>query len=330
MTRFALLALACAAVAEVHDVTAERYHHTFDHRHPVLRRIKPNDTVITRTLDAGGQDWRGLRVSTPPNPLTGPFSIDGAEPGDALVVHIQRIRMNRNWGWSAFRLGPYAITPESIEGIYSRQYKKDLIRPGRADLVPWDIDLQRKTVKLREPASKVHPMEFPARPMLGCIGVAAPGDFAPTSTISGTYGGNMDYNEIVEGVTVTLPVYHPGALLFVGDGHALQADGEPTGTGVETSMDVSFTVSLRKKADLPGQRVENDEYIITVGSQPEFVSSLDRTIRVATSDMVDWLVKEYRMEPYAAHLLIGYQGRYDVVTVAGSLALRIPKKSLPK
>jgi acetamidase/formamidase len=116
----------------------------------------------------------------------------------------------------------------------------------------------------------------------------------------------------------------------VGDGHALQADGEPTGTGVETSMDVTFTVELRKKANLPGPRVENDEYIIAVGSQPEFVSSLDRTLRVATSDMVDWLVREYKMELFAAHLLVGYQGRYDVVTVAGSLALRIPKRALPK
>jgi acetamidase/formamidase len=329
-----LLLLSCAglapALAEVHQVTAERYYHTFDHRHPVLRRIKPNDTVITHTLDAGGQDMKGERKSTPPNPLTGPFFIEGAEPGDALAVRFQRIRMNRNWGWSAYRLGLYAVTPESIEGTYSRRYKEDLIRPGRADLVPWDLDLQRQTVKLREPVSKVHPMEFAARPMLGCVGVAAAGDFAPTSGISGTYGGNMDYNEIVEGVTVYLPVYHPGGLLFVGDGHALQADGEPTGTGVETSMDVTFTVELRKKANLPGPRVENDEYIIAVGSQPEFVSSLDRTLRVATSDMVDWLVKEYKMEPFAAHLLVGYQGRYDVVTVAGSLALRIPKRALPK
>jgi acetamidase/formamidase len=140
----------------------------------------------------------------------------------------------------------------------------------------------------------------------------------------------MDYNEIVEGATVMLPVYHPGGLLFVGDGHALQADGEPTGTGVETSMDVEFTVGLRKKANLPGPRLDNADYIIAIASQPEFVSSLDRTVRVATSDMVDWLVREYRMEPFAAHLLVGYQGRYDVITVAGSVGLRIPKRSLPK
>jgi acetamidase/formamidase len=331
MPRVILLCLlATTGLAEVHEVTTTTYFHSFDHRHPVLKRIKSGDSVVTRTIDAGGQDHKGDRVSTPANPLTGPFYIENAEPDDALVIRFSRIRMNRNWGWSNYRLGLFALSQESIEGVYPRRYKDDLIRPGRSDLVPWDIDLQRGTVRLREPRSKVHLMEFAARPMLGCVGVAAPGVFAPTSGISGTYGGNMDYNEIVEGATVMLPVYHPGGLLFVGDGHALQADGEPTGTGVETTMDVTFTVELRKKANLPGPRVENEEYIIAVASQPEFVSSLDRTVRIATSDMVDWLVKEYQMEPFAAHLLVGYQGRYDVITVGGSVGLRIPKKSLPK
>jgi acetamidase/formamidase len=223
----------------------------------------------------------------------------------------------------------YAVTPESIEGIHPRSYRKGAVVPERDDIVKWSIDLTRNTVRLLEPASKVHKMEFAARPMLGCVGVAAPGVFAPTSGISGPYGGNMDYNEIVEGATVILPVYHPGGLLFIGDGHALQGDGEPTGTGVETSMDVTLKVELRKKASLDNPRVETATHIISVGSQPEFVSSLDRSLRLATSDMVNWLVKEYRMEPWAAHLLVGYQGRYDVITVAGSMALRIPRSSLP-
>ena len=117
--------------------------------------------------------------------------------------------------------------------------------------MPWDLDLTRQTVRLREPSSAVHRLEFPAKPMLGCVGVAPAGDFAPTSSPSGSYGGNLDYNEIGEGATVILPVYHPGALLFIGDGHALQGDGEPTGTGIETSMDVEFIVELRKKAASP-------------------------------------------------------------------------------
>jgi amidase len=128
---------------------------------------------------------------------------------------------------------------------------------------------------------------------------------------------------------VLLPVYQPGALLFIGDGHALQGDGEATGTGIETSMAVEFTADVRKGGNLTGPRVETDEYLISIGSQPEFVSLLNRALQMATSDMVNWLVTEFKLEPWAAHLLIGYQGKYDVVTVAGSMALRVPKKYLP-
>jgi acetamidase/formamidase len=147
--------------------------------------------------------------------------------------------------------------------------------------------------------------------MLGCVGVAAQGDFGPSSGISGPYGGNMDYNQIVEGTTVVLPVYHPGALLFIGDGHALQGDGEPIGNGVETSMDVEFTVEVRKRAGLSTPRLETPEFLASIGSQPEFVSPLDRALQIATSDMVEWLVRDYKLEPWAAHLLVGYQGKYE-------------------
>jgi acetamidase/formamidase len=172
-------------------------------------------------------------------------------------------------------------------------------------------------------------MEFPAIPMLGCIGVAAPGDFAPTSGPAGSYGGNMDYNRVREGATVILPVYHPGALLYLGDGHALMGDGEPTGNGIETSMDVEFSVDIAAKMSLDGPRLENAESIVSIGSQPEFVSSLNRALAMATTDMVKWLAGEYKLEPWAAHLLVAFQGQYDIVTVSGSMALRIPKRYLP-
>ena len=317
------------ALAQSKPIVAETYYNTFSRAHAPLARIRPGETVSTKTIDASGRDETGTVRARPSNPLTGPFYVEGAEPGDALVVRFSRVRMNRNWGWSAYRLGLYSLTPESIEGIYPNRYRPNEIIAERANVVPWDLDLTRQTVRLREPASAVHRMEFPAKPMLGCVGVAPAGDFAPTSSPSGAYGGNLDYNEIGEGSTVMLPVYHPGALLFLGDGHALQGDGEPIGTGVETSMAVEFSVELRKKVTLTGPRVETAEHIISVGSQPEFASSTNRGVQMATSDMVNWLTSEYKMEPWAAHLLIGYQGRYDIVTVAGSVALRIPKKQLP-
>lgn len=327
--RLALL-LFFATSANAETILATRYYNSFDHRHPVLARIKPGQAIDTKTIDAGGFDYAGQKKGERGNPLTGPFFIEGAEPGDAIAVHFDKMRMNRDFGWSGARLGLYALAPETVEGLYRRPTKPNAAIPGREDLFRWNIDLAKSTVRLADPVSAVHKFEFAAKPMMGCVGVAAAGVFAPTSGISGPYGGNMDYNEIGEGSTVILPVSHAGALLFIGDAHALQADGEPTGTGVETSMDVTFTVQLRKKGAPENPRVETATHIISVGSQPEFVSSLDRALRLATSDMAAWLMKDYKMEPWAAHMLIGYQGRYDVVTVAGSLALKIPKSALPR
>ena len=316
-------------MAETHTIAPSQFFNSFHNRHTPLAKIKPGDVVVTKTIDASGRDQAGKLVGEPSNPLTGPFYVEGAAPGDAIAVTFRRIRMNRSWGFTNFRLGLYALTPEAIEKAYPATYKEGAVYKGRSNAVPWDIDLQKATVRLREPVSQKVRMEFAARPMLGCVGVAAAGDFGPSSGISGPYGGNMDYNEIVEGTTVILPVFHPGALLFIGDGHALQGDGEPIGNGIETSMDVEFTVELRKGARLGNPRVETSDSIVSVGSQPEFVSSLDRGLQLATSDMVQWLTSEYQIEPWAAHLLIGYQGKYDIITVAGSVGLRIPKRVLP-
>ncbi len=316
--------------SQTYQVAADSFYHTFFHRHPVLKRIRPGDIIRTKTLDAAGYDEKGDNRAAGGNPLTGSFFVEGADPGDILIVHLRKLTMNRNWGFTAYRLGLFSLLPSTIEGLYPNRYKDSLVFPvpGRT-LIPWDIDLKTKTVKLREPVSKTIKLEFPAKPMLGCIGVAPRGEFAPTSIPSGSYGGNLDYNEISEGTDVILPVYHPGALLFIGDAHALQGDGEPTGNGIETSMDVEFQVEIQKKGNLTGPRVETNDYIISIGSQPEFVSSLDRALQMATSDMANWLVQDYGLEPWAAHLLIGYQAQYDVVTVAGSMALKIPKKYLP-
>src|SRR5262249_61265973 len=106
--------------------------------------------------------------------------------------------------------------------------KDDLVRPGRSNLIPWELDLERQTARLKEPASNVIKLEFPAKPMLGCVGVAPAGDFAPTSGPSGNYGGNLDYNEIGEGSVVMLPGYQPGALLFRGQRRVVQAGRVPT------------------------------------------------------------------------------------------------------
>ncbi|MSU51534.1 MAG: acetamidase [Opitutus sp.] len=332
MAALLLSCLASAVAAEPTTVLATTYHRTFSAAHPVLKRIRPGELVATKTIDSGGRDETGEQRSEGGNPLTGPFFVEGAEPGDALLVHFKQVRINRAWGTTSARLGMFALTPESIAALhpmYAPNYMPDKVTPGKSNRLKWEVDLERGVVRLTDPKSAVAKLEFPIKPMLGCVGVAPAGDFAPTSTPAGSYGGNLDYNQIGEGAIVMLPVYHPGALLFIGDGHALQGDGEPTGNGVEISMDVQFTTTLKKAANLTGPRVETSDFIISVGSQPEFVSSLDRSIKLATSDMSTWLIDEYKMEPWAAHMLIGFQGKYDVVTVAGSMGLRIPKKYLP-
>jgi acetamidase/formamidase len=313
-----LFFLSWAMAAETHTVAAEKYYRTFSHQNPVLKRIQAGDTVITKTVDSGGKDEKGVERSEGGNPLTGPFYIEGVEAGDAIAVRFNKVRLNRNWGTSSNRLGLYSLTPESIEKIF----------PGRR--ASWEIDLGAKKVRVTDPSSGKTKLEFAAKPMLGCVGVAAPGDFAPTSGPAGSYGGNLDYNAVGEGATVILPAYHPGALLFIGDGHALQGDGEATGNGVETSMDVEFSVEVRKKMKLAGPRIETAQDIISVGAQPEFVSSLNRGLQMATTDMVDWLVTGYGLEPWVAHMLVSFQAKYEVVTVAGTMALRIPKAAIPK
>jgi acetamidase/formamidase len=310
------------------DIIATNYYRTFSRSHPVLARINPDERISTKTLDSGGQDLDGKHLSEPGNPLTGPFYIEGAATGDSISVHLHKVSLNRDWGYTSIRLGLVSLTPELVENVYSSEYKHDLVRKDRADILPWDIDLKRNTVRPRKPESNTASLEFEAQPMLGCIGVAPDGDFSPTSGPSGTYGGNIDYNQIAEGSTVHLPVYQEGALLYVGDGHALQADGEPLGTGIETSMDVEFSVTVNKGSRLAGVRVETETHIISVGSQPEFSSSLNIGLQMATSDMVLWIASDYGWEDWAAHILVGMVGVYDVVTVAGSMALRIPKDNL--
>jgi amidase len=324
-----LLAFASPAYAQVITIKPDTFFNTLWRGHPVVARIKPGDIAATRLLDAGARDHMNVQRAQPSNPMVGPIYIEGAEAGDAIGVTFRKVRPSRGTAWSFYRLGYFSLTGSAIENNYPNSYKPDLVRPGRSDLLLWDVDTIKGTVKLREPVSARHRLEFPMEPMLGVVGVAPAGDFAPTSGPSREYGGNMDFNEVREGSTVWLPVYHPGALLFLADGHALMADGEPTGAGIETSMDVEFTVAVRKAARFTGPRVVTSDYIISVGSQAEFISTLDRAVQIATSDMVRWLVDDYKLESWAAHMLISAKAEYEVVTVMGSAAIKIAKRWLP-
>ena len=233
------LVAACSLAAATHTIYPDYHSRVFSaYKEPVLR-INSGDTVITRTWDSGGQDLKGVRHIQHPyvypesgNPLMGPFYIEGAELGDALEVHIDKLRLNRNFGYTSYRLMPGALNAGAK--LYENFYKQDAVRPGNATLIPWDLDLERGVANPRLLEGSSFKFDLPVKPMLGCIGVAPPGDQVQTSGPAGNYGGNMDYNDVAEGATIYFPVYHKGAFFYVGDGHALQGDGEGLGSGIET------------------------------------------------------------------------------------------------
>ena len=330
-----LALLAVTAAAETHTIYPEHHSRVFTAAKEPVLRIKSGDTVVTRTWDSGGQDYKGMRHLQHPyvypesgNPLMGPFYIEGAEYGDALEVHLDKVRLNRNWGYTSYRLSREILN--SSDNLYPNVYKMDALRPKRADLIPWDLDLERGVATPRLLQGSGYKFSIAVKPMLGCIGVAPPGDEVWTSGPASTHGGNMDYNDIVEGATVFFPVYHPGAHFFIGDGHAVQADGEGLGSGVETSLDVQFTVRVHKAKRLSIPRLVNNDYIISIGSQPEFRSSMDFGLRMANSDMIRWLTSEYGLTDPEAHLLMGTVAQHKIVTYFGTMATLIPRRYLPK
>jgi acetamidase/formamidase len=319
--------------AATHEIYPDHHSRVFSaHQQPVLR-IRSGDTVITKTWDSGGQDQTGKRHLQHPyvypesgNPLMGPFYIEEAERGDGLEVHLDKVRLNRNWGYTSYRLSGEILTAGAAEGQYKNVYKMDAVRPQRADLIPWDLDLEKQTASPRLLASSGFRFQIPVRPMIGCIGVGAPGDEVITSGPAGPYGGNMDYNDVIEGATLWFPVFHKGAYFYVGDGHAVQGDGEGLGSGVETSLDVQFTVRVHKAKRLSIPRLVNAEYLVSIGSQPEFRSSMEFGLRSANADMLRWLTEEYKLSAPEANLLLGTVVQHKIVTYYGTIATLIPRK----
>jgi amidase len=302
-----------------HSFEAQVFHRRFSAAIPPALRIFPGDTVRTKTVDAGGTDWTGVRRSNGGNPQTGPFYIEGALPGDVIVVHLHRVRLNRD----------YAIAGQSIVG--------SAITPGYASgLTPvnnfnsrWKLDRQRGVATLERPTPALERFEIPLRPMMGCIGVAPAQKQSIRTQDSGPFGGNMDYNEIREGTSVYLPVYEPGALLFIGDGHAAQGDGELTGDALETSMDVEFSVELLPNQSIGTPRAQNSEYLMSIG----IAGDLQEALRVATSDLARWLTADHKLNAAEVASILGTVMRYDVADMVGtqmSIVAKVPRSAIAK
>jgi acetamidase/formamidase len=306
-----------AGAPQRHDFTPTTFHRQFSPtNHPVLS-VSPGDTIHTTTVDAGGTDEKGVTRVLGGNPETGPFYIESAMPGDTLAVHFTRLRLNRDW----------AI---SDDGIVDRGVDSDLavkMKDGFKN-VRWHLDPQRGVATSEKPGDHLKRYTVPLRPMLGCVAVAPRATQAPPGTgDSGRYGGNMDFNEIVEGATVYLPVSVPGALLYVGDAHAAQGDGELNGNALETSMDVEFTVDVVPRKSIMSPRVESATQIMAMG----LAGSLDDAFREATANMAQWLTDDYKLTPSEIAQVLGTAAQYKVSEVAdrnAGIVLKIDKDRL--
>lgn len=300
-----------------HEFTPTTFYRQFSGVNKPVLTVNPGDTIHTTTVDAGGNDEKGVPRVMGGNPETGPFYVESAQPGDTLVVHLVHLRLNRDWAMSD-------------DGVVGRALDSDLavkMKDGGKS-VRWHLDSQQGVATPEKPAEHLTHYSVPLKPMLGCVAVAPGLAGAPPATQdSGGWGGNMDFNEIIEGSTVYLPVRVPGALLYVGDGHAVQGDGELNGNALETSMDVEFTVDVIPGKHIPGPRVESPTHIMAMGLD----GSLDDAFRDATSNMADWLTSDYKLTPSEVAQVLGTAAEYKVSEAAdrnAGMILKINKERL--
>jgi acetamidase/formamidase len=285
-----------------HRFEPTRFPTTFGPHEPVLT-LRSGDSLVTRTVDAAGYDARGERVAEPPNPLTGPFFVEGAEPGDRLTVTIDAVTPNRPHGFGRASLAPNVVDPEFVP---------EMGYDPRNDGARWRVDTEACTVALERGHGPLAGLTLEVAPMLGCIGVAPSGGEAISTATSGRHGGNMDVRRLGPGATVTFPVFAEGALLFVGDPHALQGDGEISGTGVEISADVRLRVTVEKgRRPIGWPRGEAAGHRFTLGN----ARPLDQATQHATTEMVRWLMEDLGLTAADAGLLLSQTVRYDIGNV---------------
>jgi amidase len=314
----ASIALPCPALAVAQTITFTPTAGvpTFAVREPILR-LKPGATVETKTFSKPGDYYEG---GAWPGEV-GPFHIEGAAPGDTLVVKILRLRPNRDTAVSRY-------SPGGISGVAGDGRTRMLNDPLPARSFTWQIDRQRMTGTLDLPNSATKRIEVPLKPMLGRVAVAPAGQEAFGGLWPGDFGGNLDASDVREGATVFLPVFHDGALFYFGDGHALQGDGEIIGSGLETTMDVTFQFDVLKGKRIRWPRVEDDQHIMVLGS----VRPLIDAMRIAYVELIEWLVADYGFEKMEAFQLASQLGEVRVANVVDpnyTVVAKFPKRFLP-
>ena len=303
------------AAPETHRLVPTSGHLTFAARPPILT-VNPGDMLESETLwgdwyERPGGKWPGE---------VGPIAIAGAEPGDTLVVEILKVRPNRGTAISTQggRFG--ALVPDSRTAMLNDTFP-------RARYV-WRLDAERRSATVDLPGSASRTATVALRPMLGRVATAPEGGEAFDGLWPGPFGGNMDASDVREGTTVYLPVFHPGALFYFGDGHARQGDGEVCGSGLETSMEVAFRFGLQKKKAIEWPRLEDATHIMVAGSARPLTDAL----RIAFVELIKWLEADYGFGRADAYQLVSQVADVRVANMVDPLytvVAKFPKDQLP-
>jgi amidase len=268
--------------------------------HPPVAEVPPGSVLVTNTQDCFAGAVRTVddlpsAVCPAFNPVTGPFFVPGAEPGDTLALHFRTIEPSRNWGMSS-------TFPHF--GALTTTHTTAMLHPPLEERVwKYDIDVAAGTIQFRARRSD-HTFTLPMDPMLGTVGVAPAAGEARATIVPDAHGGNLDTPEIRPGTTVYLGVNVPGALFAFGDGHARQGYGEVCGVGVETAMNVTVAVDLIKGTPTPWPRIETDDRLISIGA----ARPLEDAYRISQHDLITWVAGLTGLETLDAYQLISQAG----------------------
>jgi len=290
---------------------------TYAVRPPVLT-IRPGTIVETKCFSKPGDYYEG---GAWPGEV-GPFHIEGAAAGDTLVVKILKLTPNRDSAMSRY-------SPGGISGVAGDSRTRMLNDPLPARTFAWRLDRARMVGILDLPNSASKRIEIPLKPMLGRVAVAPAGEEQFGGLWPGDFGGNLDASDVKEGATVFLPVFHPGALFYFGDGHALQGDGEIVGSGLETTMDVTFQFDLIKGKRIRWPRIESDTHIMVAASMRPLIDAL----RISYVELIEWLVADYGFDKMDALQIASQAGEVRVANVVDpnyTVVAKFPKALLPK
>src|SRR3954471_22388928 len=305
--------------------TRDQFVYTFGGFAPVMKitpgtalRLWSEDAFngVLRSVDDLSSEKVDLRFV---NPQTGPFYVEGAEPGDTLVLHLVSLEPARDWGASA------AIP--FFGGMTSTDRVVTLQEPLPDTTWIYELDRDRNTVGFAARHSD-HRIELPVEPMLGTVGVAPASGEVRSSLVPDRFGGNMDTPQMRAGSTVFLRVNVDGAMFSVGDGHYRQGEGEACGTAVEGAMTTTLIVKLVKGGAPAWPRLEDDIHWVTVGSS----RPLEDAWRIAQVELVRWFGELYGLHPMDAYQLLSQLTEVPIANVVDanySAVVKARKSLLP-